>query len=348
MNITVPTLLRIKPGALDRLGIYVARQGLSHVALFFGEGLAASLGPRVERTFASAAVALVHVGVGASNDIEDIFRESLRLPQKLDGIVAIGGGRVIDCCKYLALLRQVPLVSVPTLVSNDGFASPFSSLLVKGARRTTRTVIPDAVILDLDIVRDAPEAAHFSGIGDLFCKYTSVFDWKLANQRRNEPVNDFATSICQNAADAFFHYPHKDPGDFEFLRVIATSLLMSGLAMEIAQSSRPASGSEHLVSHAYDQIAQHPRLHGLQVGVASYAVSHAQRDTFELARRSVVESGFLAFVEKDPLSRRDFEQALRRAPFVKEDFYTILSEDGAIDEILAWMEHDDVMNRMLR
>ena len=347
MNITVPTLLRIKSGALQKLGKYISGEGFSNIALFYGEGLSTALGPTVEPSLRSFNITVMHEGVGASNDIETIFQESLKLPQKLHAVVAIGGGRVIDCCKYLALLRQIPLISVPTLVSNDGFASPFSSLVIKGARRTVRTVIPHAVILDLDIARDAPEAAYYSGIGDLFCKYTAVFDWKLAYNRRGEPVNDFAAGICRNAADAFFYHPHKDPHDVEFLRVIATSLLMSGVAMEIAQSSRPASGSEHLISHAYDQIAERSRLHGLQVGVASYAISYLQQSTFELAKRSILESGFLSFVEKDPLSRRDFIEAVKLAPSIKENFYTVLSESGAIDLLLAWAERDELMARLL-
>jgi glycerol-1-phosphate dehydrogenase [NAD(P)+] len=142
MEIIVPSLLRIKPNALHKLGKYLRNESFSQIALFYGEGLKPMLAETVEISLASSEIKIAHEGVAASNDIEVIFQDSLFLPQKLDAIVAIGGGKVIDCCKYLALLKQIPLVSVPTLISNDGFSSPFSSLVVKGARRTVRTVFP--------------------------------------------------------------------------------------------------------------------------------------------------------------------------------------------------------------
>ena len=148
MEIIVPSLLRIKPNALHKIGKYLRDEKFSQVALFYGEGLKPLFAQTVEISMASSEIKIVHEDVATSNDIEDIFQKSLGMPQKLDAIVAIGGGKVIDCCKYLALLRQVPLVSVPTLISNDGFASPFSSLVVKGARRTVKTLIPHSVILD--------------------------------------------------------------------------------------------------------------------------------------------------------------------------------------------------------
>jgi len=347
MEIIVPSLLRIKPNALHKIGKYLRDEKFSQVALFYGEGLKPLFAQTVEISMASSEIKIVHEDVATSNDIEDIFQKSLGMPQKLDAIVAIGGGKVIDCCKYLALLRQVPLVSVPTLISNDGFASPFSSLVVKGARRTVKTLIPHSVILDTEIIRKAPEAFFYSGLGDLFCKFTSVFDWKLAFKKRGEAVNDFAAIICRNAADTFFYYPNKDPQNLEFLRIVASSLLMAGIAMEIAGSSRPASGGEHLISHAYDRIAQKPSLHGLQVGAASYAVSFLQGETHELVKQSILASGFHAFLEKNPLSQKDFIEAVKLAPSVKEDFYTVLSERDAMERILDFTEHDDLMKRML-
>jgi glycerol-1-phosphate dehydrogenase [NAD(P)+] len=347
MEIVVPSLLRIKPNALFKLGKYLRSEGFANIALLYGEGLKPLFNATIEVSMASSEIKVAYEGVATSNDIEAIFQESLAMPQKLDAIVAVGGGKVIDYCKYLALIRQTPLVSVPTLISNDGFASPFSSLVIKGARRTVKTVIPHSVILDTDIIRKAPEAFHYSGIGDLFCKFTSVFDWKLAFKKRGEDVNDFAAIICRNAADTFFYYPDKDPQNLEFQRVVASSLLMAGIAMEIAGSSRPASGSEHLISHAYDRIAAKPSLHGLQVGVASYAVSHVQGETFELVKKSIEDSGFLAFMEKHPLNRAEFIEAVKFAPNVKEDFYTILSERGAMEKLLAFIEQDELMRRML-
>jgi glycerol-1-phosphate dehydrogenase [NAD(P)+] len=347
MEITVPSLLRIKPDALHKIGKYLKNEGFTTVALYYGEGINELFDKTIQISLETADIKVAHVEVAGTNDIEAIFASSLRLPTKLHAVVAIGGGKVIDFCKYIAMLRQIPLVSVPTLISNDGFCSPFSSLIVKGERRTVKTVIPHGVILDTNILMNSPAKFMFSGIGDLFCKFTSVYDWKLAFKRKGELVNDFAAVICRNAADTFLYYPQKDFSSLEYLRVIASSLLMSGVAMEIARSSRPASGSEHLISHAYDRYSDTPSLHGLQVGVASYAVSYLQEETHDILKSCILESGFLAYVAQNPLSRKDFQEAIKRAPSVKEEFYTILSERNAIERLLEFTEQDELMRQMV-
>lgn len=347
MEITVPSLLRIKPDALHKIGKYLRGESFARVAVYYGEGIRELFRNTIQISLETADVRVVHEEVAGTNDIEAIFASSLGLPAKFDAVVAIGGGKVIDFCKYIAVLRQVPLISVPTLISNDGFCSPFSSLLVKGQRRTVKTVIPHGVILDTNILMNSPAKFMYSGVGDLFCKFTSVFDWKLAFRRRGELVNDFAAVICRNAADTFLYYPEKQFTNLEYLRVIASSLMMTGVAMEIAQSSRPASGSEHLISHAYDKCAKQPSLHGLQVGVASYAVSYLQQDTHATLRACIEQSGFLEYLAGNPLSKVDFVEAIKRAPAVKEDFYTVLSERDALERLLEFVDRDELMQRML-
>ena len=122
---------------------------------------------------------------------------------------------------------------------------------------------------------------------------------------------------------------------------------MTGIAMIIAGSSRPASGSEHLISHAYDSLAQKPGLHGLQVGVASYAVSFVQGITHQRVKKDLLESGFFEFVRTSPLSKADFVRAVKKAPEIKENFYTILSEKECVDRLLEFVESDDLMKEMM-
>ena len=117
--------------------------------------------------------------------------------------------------------------------------------------------------------------------------------------------------------------------------------------MIIAGNSRPASGSEHLISHAYDLLAQKPSLHGLQVGVASYAVSFVQEFTHQRVKKDLLESGFFFFFRTSPLSKADFIQAVKKAPEIKENFYTILSEKESIGRLLEFVESDDLMKEMV-
>jgi glycerol-1-phosphate dehydrogenase [NAD(P)+] len=210
-----------------------------------------------------------------------------------------------------------------------------------------RTVLPEGIVLDTEILSACPEALLYSGVGDLFCKYTAVFDWKLAYKRRREPVNDFAAEIAWNCANTFLYFEPKNFANLEYLRVLASSLMMAGIAMEIAGSSRPASGAEHLISHAYDKFATPPSLHGLQVGVASYLMSLLQDATKESVTRAATASGFLDYVAAHPLNRAVFVESVKAAPFVKQDFYTVLSEPAAVEHAVKLCETDPVMARLL-
>jgi glycerol-1-phosphate dehydrogenase [NAD(P)+] len=347
MDIVIPSLLRIKPQALHKIGKYLRLSAFTEVAILWGEGLKERFGATIGVSLDATDVSVPFEAVAQSHDIETLFRLSLRIPPRVKAIVAVGGGRAIDCAKYIGHLLQRPVVVVPTAISNDGFCSPFSSLLVEDQRRTVRTVLPDGIVLDTEILKACPESLLYSGIGDLFCKYTAIFDWKLAYAKRREPVNDFAAEMARNSADTFLHFVPKDLRDLDFLRVLASSLMMAGIAMEIAGGSRPASGAEHLVSHAYDQVAPTPSLHGLQVGVASYLMSLLQESTHPAVARAATESGFVEHVATHPLDRNAFREALKRAPLVKQDFYTILSEPGVMERAIALCDTDPVLTRLL-
>lgn len=348
MEISVPSLVRIKPKALYKIGKYLRDENHRRIVLLWGEGMAEMLKPVVEVSLLSAEIEVVAESIATETEVEAIFQMAVELPSTVEAIVAIGGGKAIDIGKYLAFLKRLPLFSVPTAVSNDGFCSPMASLTVRGKKTSFRVELPQAVIVDTEVLQKAPVKFLYSGMGDLFCKITSVYDWKLAYRRTKEPVNDFAANMARSAADTFLYYDEKRLDNPDFLRVIATSLMMSGIAMEVARSSRPASGSEHLISHAYDKVAEKPSLHGLQVGVASYAVSLLQEKTEPLIRKAIEESGFLAFMRENPLSLETFREAVKLAPQMKENFYTILSEKGSVEKLLSLLEENEILRSMLK
>jgi glycerol-1-phosphate dehydrogenase [NAD(P)+] len=318
------------------------------VAVIYGEGVKELFNNTLEISFISSEIKVSYENTAKTNDLDDAFSSAKQLPSRTKAIVAIGGGKTIDYCKYIALITQLPIISVPTIVSNDGFCSPLSSMLVNGARKTVKTKIPDGVIVDTQILLNAPEMFLYSGIGDLFCKLTAIFDWKLSYRKTGEYVNDFAAVICKNAVETFLHYRDKNFSNTEYLGIIVSSLLMSGIAMEIAGSSRPASGSEHLISHAYDKFAKTPSIHGIQTGLASYPISYLQGDPFETVKRIILESGFADFMIKNPLDKSDFIKAVQHAPEIKENYYTILAERDSVDKIIDFIETDELMQRMLK
>ena len=344
-QISIPTLVRVKQGALDRLGLYLARSSHARVAVFVSHGLVAALQDRVKRSLADHAVEPAAWVEISENDLESAARLFIELPRRTAAVVGVGGGKALDMAKYLAFLARLPYYAVPTSLSNDGFCSPQSSLTVRGQRRSLAAALPRAVVVDTGVCRDAPRILTLSGVGDLVAKFTAVRDWKLAFHEKGEAVDDFAALLSDGSIHSFRGHP---AFDLEGMQLLATGLMLNGIAMEIAGSSRPASGSEHLISHALDAISAKPRLHGLQVGVASYLVSLLQKNNSDVIADLFDVTGFWDAIAADPFHRSEWREAIRMAPTMKDEFFTVLSNPDRLSEAERHLTSDPRLARCFR
>jgi len=336
--IRVPEVVRIKTGALARLGLYLARPGFRRLALLHSAGLLEPILETAEQGLASQGVDVVLKHEVTEASVEQSVRLLGELPPGAAAVAGMGGGKALDVAKYVASLAGLPYFAVPTSLSNDGFCSPQSSLTLLGRRKALPAALPYAVVVDLEVCIGAPVALWHSGVGDLCSKFTAVFDWKLAFHAKGTPVNDLAALMSDATVYQFIARPERDR---EGIQLLATALMLNGVAMEIAGSSRPASGSEHLISHALDMMGARPRLHGLQTGTAAYLVSRMQGGSqhgriADLLRKT----GFWESVRAAPFSRAEWLRAVEEAPGVKADFHTILSERDCLAEIEASIESD--------
>mgnify|MGYP000972445884 CR=1 FL=1 len=338
-QILVPSLVRIKSGALSRLGLYCRREGHEKVLVMESAGLPEAVTRAASSGFEAQGIETARLTV-TDNDFEDAARIFADLPKKLSAIVGLGGGKALDMAKYVAFLARLPYYAAPTSLSNDGFCSPQSSLTVGGRRRSLAAALPRGVIVDLDACLAAPKLLWLSGVGDLVSKLTAVADWKLAFHHAGEPVDDLAALLSDATVRQFL----SNPGfDAQGTGLLATALMLNGIAMEICGSSRPASGSEHLLSHALDAISARPRLHGLQVGVATYIVSRLQGAQSEVIDGLFQATGFWEAVCADPFSREEWLQAARLAPTIKDDFFTVLSLRDCVAEIEGVIDGDKAL-----
>lgn len=335
-QITVPELVRIKPGALARLGIYLRREGYLRVLVLSSQGLPEPISTTVRTSLAQEGVALAGWVEVADNSFEGASRAFAELPPKVAAIVGLGGGKALDMAKYLGFLSRLPYFAVPTSLSNDGFCSPQSSLTLGGHRRSLAASLPQGVIIDVDVCLSAPRLLWLSGVGDLVSKLTAVYDWKLAFHNRAEPVDDLAALLSDATVRQFLAGPRFD---VQGMGLLGTALMLNGIAMEMCGSSRPASGSEHLISHALDSM-EHPKLHGLQVGVAAYIVSKLQRQQTETIDSLFLQTGFWDAVRSDPFSRTRMLEAVRLAPAIKDDFFTVLSLRDCLPEVSRIIDDD--------
>lgn len=347
-QINIPYLLKIGNGKIGRIGKYLVDKGLSNVALFWSEGIEDMIGGKLYKGFEQHDIEIVYQQDVRYINIEEVDKVAFNLPRNTDAIVGVGGGKALDFSKYCAHLLKKPFISVPTSTSNDGFCSPNTSLLVDGKRTSVKSSIPFGVVVDLDVIRRSPQICLFSGVGDMISKVTALWDWKSAFRKGYERYNDFAALMAYNSLDILLVRQVTDVETPEFQRGLTTSLLISGIAMEIAGTSRPASGSEHLISHSLDENAARPRMHGLQVGVATYLCAMLQNNpSTDGVREFLRATGFFDYVAQDPLNKDDFIKALHFAPLIKKDYYTVLSEKESLGRAIDLVETDPVLKRLI-
>jgi len=329
-QINIPSLVRIKPGAIDRLGLYLGRPDFHRAVLVVSSGLDTVLIERALASLADQQVAIQQQIAVASASFEQATAIFSALPRNCQAVIGLGGGKALDTAKYAAFLARLPYFATPTSLSNDGFGSPQSSLTLQEKRRSLACSIPYGIVIDTEVCLQAPNPLWWSGIGDLVSKVTAIADWKLAFHAVGTPVNDFAALLSDATVFQFMARPERD---LDGVSLLGTALMLNGIAMEIAGTSRPASGSEHLISHALDTLSARPRLHGLQVGVATYIVSKLQQQGTERIAHVLDTTGFWQGIETDPFSRREWLEAVRLAPSIKADYYTILSSHDCLPEV---------------
>ena len=341
----IPALVRVKPGALDRMGIYAGRQEFKRVVLFFSQDLDERLLARLTGSLQSQNIQILQRTEVESISFETVTELFRQTPRTADAVIGFGGGKALDVAKYVAFLTRLPYLSVPTSLSNDGFCSPQSSLTIGDRRYPLPSAMPFGVILDTAVCLDAPETLWHSGVGDLVSKFTAVTDWKLAFHAQGTPVDDFAALLSDASVYQFLARPERD---LEGMRLLGTALLLNGISMSICGSSRPASGSEHLISHALDSLSKRPRLHGLQVGVATYLISLIQGQNSSRIASLFQDTGFWHAIASDPFDRAEWLEAARVAPSIKSDFYTVLSSRDCLPEIETALRSDPNLRQCFR
>lgn len=190
----------------------------------------------------------------------------------IDCIVAMGGGKTLDVGKYSAFISKRPFLSIPTTIAHDGIVSPIAVLKRQDNKpKSLGCAMPSMIILDTKLVASCPPQLIKAGIGDTISNYMALKDWDFAVSRGKDEMNGYAYMMSRTSLDAIMktQFDHICP---EFIEVLANSLVLSGIAMDYAGSSRPVSGSEHLFSHALDYFCEKQNLHGFNVALGTVAV----------------------------------------------------------------------------
>lgn len=347
-RISIPSILEVGKGNLKNIGSIIKRGEFENVALYYGDGIYNLFGREIESSITQAGIKLENMGEVKNIDFEEIGIKAFEIPKEADALMAVGGGKAIDVVKYMSFLKKMPFISVPTSTSNDGFSSTVASLTLKGKRTSFPAKTPYGIIVDIDVLKGAPEKFIYSGIGDLVSNITALYDWKFEEDNGKAFVDDFAAMISKKSVNSFVRTEFKEIKDDLFLKELVDSLTMNGIAMEIAGDSSPASGSEHLISHALDKFLEKPQLHGIQVGIATYIISKVQNHRFERIKKVLLETGFFDYTKTLELKKEDYKKAVDIAPSIKPGRYTYLHVKENRDLAKKIIDEDEILNKILK
>lgn len=202
----------------------------------------------------------------------------MAFPRDCDIIIAIGSGTLNDLCKFSSFQLGLDYMVFATAPSMDGFVSIGAALITGYVKTTYQAHVPLAVIGDTDILAAAPMEMITAGLGDILGKYTCLLDWKMAHIITGEyyckTIADMVKEAVEIVVEESTRIKDRNP---EAIKAVTEALVLSGIAMSFVGNSRPASGSEHHLSHYWEMKFQaegkKPVLHGIKVGIGMIIVT---------------------------------------------------------------------------
>lgn len=196
---------------------------------------------------------------------------------RVDGVLAVGTGSVHDPCRLACARHNVPLCLFATAPSMDGFAS-YSAPIVNGSFKITYPAkCPEVIIADTSILAAAPSALKSAGFGDMISKYVALIDWQVSKLLTGEHYCERVAQLTRSATDMIFALaPRVTQRDEQSAAAIFEALLLTGIAMSFTKTSRPGSGTEHIMAHFWECMelleGKTPNYHGEDVGVSTLMI----------------------------------------------------------------------------
>ena len=252
-----------------------------------------------------------------------------KLTDEVDLIVGVGSGVINDLCKFVGHKHTLPYIIVATAPSMDGYASAGAAMILGGMKVTPSATPPMAILADTDVLKNAPMDMIRAGYGDIIGKFSCLNDWKLAAYIRGEyfcqTVYDMVMDTAKRVRALASGIANRDGAS---ITALMEALVEVGVAMAYVGNSRPASGSEHHLSHFFEItgiLNGTPYLpHGTDVAYSSVLTARLRG---EILRREPVRVAY---------DRAAYEAAIRKA-------YTSIADSVMTQQDrLGWYHEDEV------
>ncbi len=273
----------------------------------------------------------------SSSDITQLKKTAEKIEAGF--IIGVGGGRMIDMAKYLAHLSGKDWLSFPTILSHDGVVSSRAAITDNGTKISVDAKEPVAIVVDSEIIKNAPYRYIAAGAADVVSNISSVKDWQLGAKRGEKYSTIVAELGLLSAKAVISHAKEIRERTDHGIYTLTWSLICSGLAMNIYGSSRPASGSEHNFSHALEKLGS-TLIHGEQCALGTLISLYLQKKNWKKIKAIFGKLGVPVTIDNLDIEKKMLIDALVIAKNIRGyPRYTILDEyeidDKKAEEILS-------------
>ncbi len=329
-----PRVVLVGHGVLDDLAVTCRTFGFADTgAVITGPRTAELAGNRATEILRGEGYAMSTIIANDATEEEVARVEEEVRAKEARFLIGVGGGSKIDIAKLVAARSHVPFVSLPTSAAHDGISSPRASLHGAHSRVSIEGAVPIGVIADTQLIVQAPFRLLASGCADVISNLTAILDWRLAVRLRGEEYSSTAATLSEYAAQEIMDRAESiKPNLEESVWIAIRPILVAGISMSVAGSSRPCSGSEHLFSHALDRIASRPSLHGEQCGVGAIMMMYLHGGDWRRLKSALMTIGAPTTARELGVSSDEVVQALMMAHSVRPERYTILGDNGLTRE----------------
>lgn len=197
-------------------------------------------------------------------------------------VVGVGGGSCVDMAKFIAWKRGCRMVLVPTIVSVDAPLTNTIAVRVQGAVRYIGDIYPREIIVDYDLIRQAPPELNRAGACDIASVHTALYDWKLAHAQTGEPYSPEVAA----QAEACLNELNENAAEIHAVSPKGVDTLIDLFRREVEfcarlGTSRPEEGSEHIVAYALEHETGRHFIHGDLVSLGIFLMSRLQGNRHE-------------------------------------------------------------------
>lgn len=337
-QIPLPVDLRIYRGSIEHIARIPDRYHMKNVVVVTGPSTDRIAGKKVEELLnqsENGCKTRKFIVKTASREVANSIEQEVAGDfGSYDGVVGVGGGKVLDVAKVVAYHSNNLLVNVPTSAAHDGIASPLASFGEKGTPISIQAVSPVAIIADLEIIRKSPVKLLRAGYGDLISNIVEVKDWLLGVEKNEEDYDEIVASI--SSMPAMLLLKSADELDFrntKYLKLQVRGLVLGGLAINMYGTSRPASGSTHKFSHALDILNYGTGTHGEQVGLGTIIMEFLHQyyygeGDWEMLKYSLEKVLAPTTAGEINLTKEQMLEALMYAKKLRPNRYTVLEDQN--------------------